>query len=348
MAERDVAIIGMACIFPRAPDLATYWRNLCEGVDAITDVPASRWDPLYFDPSSSAPDRFYARRGGFIDDYATFDPTAYGIMPVAAQGAEPDQLLALDVAVAAMRDAGYEARPFAREKTSVIIGRGNYLGPGIVRLVNLTRGAQQLVDALGTLLPDLPPERIAEVKRAFQARCGVYGPDTAIGLVPNLVASRIANRLDLSGSAYTVDAACASTLVAVDHACRELREEAADLAIVGGVHLCHDMAFWSVFSQLGALSRRQEIRPFDRNADGLLIGEGVGMVVLKRLADAHRDDDRIYAVIRGTGVASDGRDVSLLTPRVEGQALALTRAWQAAGLDPATVGMVAAHGTPSI
>lgn len=345
MAERDVAIIGMACIFPKAPDLATYWRNLRDGVDAITDVPSARWDPLYFDPASSAPDRFYAHRGGFVDDYATFDPTAYGIMPVAAQGAEPDQLLALDVAVAAMRDAGYEERPFARAKTSVIVGRGNYLGPGIVRLVNLTRGAQQLVDALGTLLPDLPPERVAEVKRAFQARCGIYGPDTAIGLVPNLVASRIANRLDLSGSAYTVDAACASTLVAVDHACRELREEAADLAIVGGVHLCHDMAFWSVFSQLGALSRKQQIRPFDRNADGLLIGEGVGMVVLKRLADARRDDDRIYAVIRGTGVASDGRDVSLLTPRVEGQALALTRAWQAAGFEPSTVGLVEAHGT---
>ncbi|MFO1398994.1 MAG: beta-ketoacyl synthase N-terminal-like domain-containing protein [Burkholderiales bacterium] len=345
MAERDVAIIGMACIFPKAPDLATYWRNVRDGVDAITDVPPSRWDPLYFDPASSAPDRFYAHRGGFVDDYATFDPTAYGIMPVAAQGAEPDQLLALDVAVAAMRDAGYESRPFARAKTSVIVGRGNYLGPGIVRLVNLTRGAQQLVDALGTLLPELPPERVAEVKRAFQARCGIYGPDTAIGLVPNLVASRIANRLDLAGSAYTVDAACASTLVAVDHACRELGEGAADMAIVGGVHLCHDMAFWSVFSQLGALSRSQKIRPFDRNADGLLIGEGVGMVVLKRLADARRDDDRIYAVIRGTGVASDGRDVSLLTPRVEGQALALTRAWQAAGLEPATVGLVEAHGT---
>lgn len=345
MALRDIAIIGMACIFPKAPDLDTYWRNLRDGVDAITDVPPGRWDPLYYDPASTAPDRFYARRGGFIDDYASFDPTAYGIMPIAAQGAEPDQLLALEVAVAAMRDAGYDERPFAREKASVIVGRGNYLGPGIVRLVNLTRGAQQLVDALTTLLPDLAPAQLAQVKAAFQARCGVYGPDTAIGLVPNLVASRIANRLDLGGSAYTIDAACASTLMAVDHACRELREGESDLAIVGGVHLCHDMAFWSVFSQLGALSRRQEIRPFDRAADGLLIGEGVGMVVLKRADDARRDDDRIYAVIRGTGVASDGRDVSLLTPRVQGQVLALTRAWRGAGLDPATVGMVEAHGT---
>ncbi|MCC7325326.1 MAG: polyketide synthase dehydratase domain-containing protein [Burkholderiales bacterium] len=345
MAERDVAIIGMACIFPKAPDLAAFWRNVRDGVDAITEVPPARWDPLYYDPASTAPDRFYARRGGFIDEYAEFDPTAYGIMPVAAQGAEPDQLLALDVAVAAMRDAGYDERPFARETTSVIVGRGNYLGPGIVRLVDITRGAQQLIDALTTLVPGLHAAQLAHIKQAFQARCGVYGADTAIGLVPNLVASRIANRLDLGGSAYTVDAACASTLVAVDHACRELREGSADLAIVGGVHLCHDVAFWSVFSQLGALSRRQQIRPFDQRADGLLIGEGVGMVVLKRMADARRDDDRVYAVIRGTGVASDGRDVSLLTPRVDGQLLALTRAWKAAGLDPATVGLVEAHGT---
>ena len=96
--ERDVAIVGMACIFPQAPDLASYWRNLRDGVDAISDVPAGRWDPAYYDPASTAPDRFYARRGGFIDDYATFDAAAFGIMPIAAQGAEPDQLLALEVA----------------------------------------------------------------------------------------------------------------------------------------------------------------------------------------------------------------------------------------------------------
>jgi acyl transferase domain-containing protein/phosphopantetheinyl transferase (holo-ACP synthase) len=345
VTERDVAIIGMGCLFPRAPDLATYWQNIRDGVDAITDVPAGRWDPCYYDPASSAPDRFYARRGGFIDDYAQFDAAAFGIMPVAAQGAEPDQLLALQVAVAAVGDAGYAERSFARERTSVIIGRGNYAGAGILRLINITRVAQQIVDTLHALVPDVSPERLSALKRDFQASCGAYGPATAIGLVPNLTASLIANRLDLGGSAYTVDAACASTLVAVDQACRELRSGDIDVAITGGVHLCHDTAFWSVFSQLGALSRSQQIRPFDRRADGLLIGEGIGMLVLKRLSDARKDSDRIYAVIRGTGVASDGRGVSMMTPRAEGQSLALTRAWKAAGLDPATVGLVEAHGT---
>jgi acyl transferase domain-containing protein/phosphopantetheinyl transferase len=343
--ERDVAIIGMACVFPKAPNLEAFWLNVRDGVDAITDVPPARWDPLFYDPASTAPDRFYARRGGFIDEYAKFDAAAFGIMPVAAQGAEPDQLLALDVAVAAIADAGYADRPFARDKTSIILGRGNYIGPAMLRLINITRGAQQIVDTLRTLLPDITPEQLQAVKAQFQAKCGVYGPDTAIGLVPNLVASRIANRLDLGGTAYTIDAACASTLVAVDQACRQLREGESDVVIAGGVHLCHDPVFWSVFSQLGALSRSQQIRPFDRRADGLLIGEGIGMLVMKRLADAQAGDDRIYAVIRGTGVASDGRDVSLMTPRVEGQVLAVERAWKAAGLDPSTVGLVEAHGT---
>lgn len=343
--ERDVAIIGMACVFPKAPDLATFWRNIETGVDAITEVPANRWDPVYYDPTSAAPDRVYARRGGFIDDFANFDAGKFGIMPAAARATEPEQLLALQVAADALADAGYAERSFARKKTSVVVGRGHYFGPRMVRMLDVTRGSQQLVESLRSLLPDLPEAQIAEIKKDFQARCGTYNADAAIGLVPNLLASRVANRLDLGGSAYTIDAACASALLAVDLAVGELRDGKADLALAGGVHLCHDVAFWSVFSQLGALSRRQQIRPFDRNADGLLIGEGVGMFVLKRAADARRDGDRIYAVIRGTGTSSDGRDTGLMAPGVEGQVLALTRAWSDARLDPSTVGLVEAHGT---
>ena len=127
--EFDVAIIGMACVFPKAPDLPTFWRNICEGVDAITDVPPDRWDPLFYDPASSAPDRVYARRGGFIDEYALFDAARFGLMPKAAKGAEPDQLLALQVAADALADAGYADRPFARDKTSIVVGRGHFFGP---------------------------------------------------------------------------------------------------------------------------------------------------------------------------------------------------------------------------
>lgn len=343
--ERDVAIIGMACVFPRAPDLASFWRNIEAGVDAITDVPAQRWDPVYYDPASAAPDRVYARRGGFIDDFAKFDAGRFGIMPAAAKATEPEQLLTLQVAADALVDAGYAERSFARATTSVVVGRGHYFGPRMVRMLDVTRGTQQLVESLRALLPDVTQAQIESIKRDFQERCGTYNADAAIGLVPNLLASRVANRLDLGGSAYTIDAACASALLAVDLAVGELREGKSDLVLAGGVHLCHDIAFWSVFSQLGALSRRQQIRPFDRAADGLLIGEGIGMFVLKRAADARRDDDRIYAVIRGTGTSSDGRDTGLMAPGVEGQVLALTRAWRDAGLEPATVGLVEAHGT---
>ncbi len=213
----------------------------------------------------------------------------------------------------------------------------------MARLADRVRGAQQLVTTLAELLPELDRATLDRIRGAFQAKLGDPGPDAAIGLVPNLAASRIANRLDLRGPAYTVDAACASSLIAIDHACRELALGRCDLVLAGGVHVCHDVTFWSVFTQLGALSRDQAIRPFDRRADGILIGEGAGIVALRRLADAERDGDRIYAVIRGTGVSSDGREASAMRPRLEGQLAALDGAWR--GLDRDRVGLIEAHGT---
>ena len=326
----DIAIVGMAAVFPGAPDLDAFWANIAGGVDAISDVPPARLEPAFADG-------FACKRGGFVAP--TFDPIAFGIMPVAAAGAEPDQLLALQVASAAIGDAG----AIARDRTGVILGRGGYLTPGMARLSNRVRTAQQLVTTLGELLPELDAETVERIRAAFAARAGELGAEHAIGLVPNLAASRIANRLDLRGPAYTIDAACASSLIAVDQACRELDAGRCDAVIAGGVHLCHDVTFWSVFTQLGALSKTSAIRPFDRRADGILIGEGCGLVVLKRRADAERAGDRIYAVIRGTGVSSDGRESSAMRPRADGQLAALAGAWR--GLDPASVGLVEAHGT---
>ncbi len=349
MAEPvEVAIVGMAAVFPGAPDLATYWSNILAGVDAIAEVPASRWDPCYYDPEAATTgrgDRVYCRRGGFVEQ-ATFDPTRYGIMPAAVSGAEPDQLLALHVAAEALADAGGEDQLGDRSRVGVIIGRGGYLTPGLARLDQRIRTANQLVTTLRELLPDLADADLDRVRSAFQSRLGPARPEAAIDLVPNLVASRVANRLDLAGPAYTVDAACASSLLAIDHAVGELTAGRCDMVLAGGVHHCHDITLWSVFSQLGALSPSQRIRPFHRGADGILIGEGTGMVVLKRLSDATAD--RIYAVIRGTGVASDGRASSLMSPRAQGQVRAIERAWQAAGLDPTeggALGLLEAHGT---
>lgn len=343
-----VAIVGMACMFPGAPDLAAFWHNLQHNADAIRDVPSERIDPLFFAAEASARERFYCKRGGFIDDYALFDAPQHGVMPVAVEGADPDQLLTLQIASAALADAGYARRAFARERTAVILGRGGYAGAGYARLDQHVRGVEQLLVTLRELLPNIDAATLARVRREFSLQLRAAGPDAAIGLVPNLTASRIAHRLDLGGPAFTVDAACASALIAVEQGVRELSAGRCDMVVVGGVHLNHQELFWSVFSQLGALSRSGQIRPFDRRADGLLIGEGIGVLVLRRLADAERDGDRIYAVIRGVGSASDGRVASLLSPSVDGQASALERAWRDAAYDPSTVGLVEAHGTGTV
>ncbi|MEU9307211.1 beta-ketoacyl synthase N-terminal-like domain-containing protein [Streptomyces sp. NPDC048256] len=350
--HRPVAIVGMAVLLPGAADLDTYWRNLRDGVDAIGEVPEGRWDAEYYRPGTASEpavaDRVYARRGGFVDGLAEVEVTRFGIMPHSVAGTEPDQLIALHVASAALDDAGGPDRLPDRGRVGVVLGRGGYLGPGLVRLDQRVRTAGQLVRTLAELLPDLTSDQLGRVRTAFTERLGPDSPESAIGLVPNLAASRIANRLDLRGPAYTVDAACASSLVAVDQAVAELGSGRCDLMLAGGVHHCHDITLWSVFSQLRALSPSQRSRPFHRDADGILIGEGTGVVVLKRLADAERDGDRIYAVIRGTGVASDGRAAGLVNPDPGGQAQAVRQAWRAAGLDPAepgSIGLLEAHGT---
>lgn len=347
-----VAIVGMSVLLPGSPDLDTYWRNLTGGVDAITEVPAGRWDTGFYDPQGpgtpAAPDRVYCRRGGFVDTYAEVEAARFGIMPNSVSGTEPDQLIALGVAAAALADAGGDDRLPDRERVGVVLGRGGYLTPGLVRLDQRVRTAHQLVRTLGELLPGLGPGHLDRIRDAFTEQLGPDRPEAAIGLVPNLAASRIANRLDLRGPAYTVDAACASSLVAVDQAVGELASGRCDVMLAGGVHHCHDITLWSVFAQLRALSPSQRIRPFDRAADGLLIGEGTGVVVLKRLADARRDGDRVYAVIRGTGVASDGRATGLVNPDPGGQTRAVRQAWRAAGLDPrepGSIGLLEAHGT---
>ncbi|MCX5562684.1 beta-ketoacyl synthase N-terminal-like domain-containing protein [Streptomyces sp. NBC_00038] len=346
-----IAIVGMSVLFPGAPDLATYWQNLVSGVDAITEVPPGRWDAddHYAPGAEPRADRVYCRRGGFVDELAEVDVTEFGIMPAAVPATEPDQLIALKVAAQAIADAGGADRlPADRHRVGVVLGRGGYLTPGLVRLDQRVRTASQLVRTLGELLPDLGSDQLEAVRQAFTDRLGPEAPESSIGLVPNLAASRLAGRLDLRGPAYTVDAACASSLIAVDHAVRELASGRCDLMLAGGVHHCHDITFWSVFSQLGALSPSERIRPFHKGADGVLIGEGTGVVVLKRLADAERDGDRIYAAITGTGVASDGRTTSLMAPDSGGQVRAVRQAWEAAGLDPAapgSIGLLEAHGT---
>lgn len=344
MTQR-IAIVGLACLFPGAPDLGRFWRNIVDGVDAIGEVPAGRWDAQFYDPDSKEIDRFYCKRGGFVDEHADFDPLPFGVMPRATDSVEPDQLLTLKVGYEALRDAGYEHRPFPRARTGVIVGRGNYVGAGVLRLEQHVRLLPQILQTLRDLFPDLSAEALAAVRSRLQRQFAYYGPDVAVGMIPNLLASRLANRLDLHGPAYTVDAACASSLIAVEQACAALRRGETDMMLVGGAHLTHDLTFWATFCQLGALSRRGVVSPLSADADGILAGEGVGMAVLKRLDDALADGDRIYAAIEGVGSSSDGRAASLVAPSATGQRIALDKAWAGLPFGRETIGLVEAHGT---
>jgi len=328
----DVAIVGMACLLPGAPGLSAYWQNILAKVDAITEVPADRWDwRRHFDADPHARDKVYSKWGGFIDD-VPFDPMRYGMPPNSLPSIEPIQLLTLEVARAALQDAGYLDRPFPRERTSVILGAGG----GISELGNLYAFRSQLPSFIDGPQPEL------------MARLPEWTEDSFPGILLNVAAGRVANRFDLGGANFTVDAACASSLAALYLAVRDLEVGSSDMALAGGIDTAQNPFMFLCFSKTRAHSPRGRCRTFDETADGIVISEGLAILVLKRLADAERDGDRIYAVIKSIAGSSDGRDKGLTAPRPEGQALALERAYAKAGFSPATVGLIEAHGTGTI
>ncbi|MGM1064039.1 SDR family NAD(P)-dependent oxidoreductase [Saccharothrix sp. Mg75] len=329
-APLRVAVIGMACVFPGAPDLASFWANVLSGADSVTEVPPERWDPeLYYDPDGTG-ERTPSRWGGFLPRIP-FDPLAYGIPPASLGAVEPVQLLALEVARRALEDAGYPHAATDHRRTSVVFGAESGSD-----LSNAT--------TLRTVLPSytgsLPPALDAQLPRLTE--------DSFPGMLANVIAGRVANRLDLGGANYTVDAACASSLTAVDVACKELVAGTSDLVVAGGADLHNGINDYLLFSSVHALSPSGRSATFDRSADGIALGEGVACVVLKRLDDALRDGDRVYAVVDGVGSASDGRALGLTAPRPEGQRAALERAYRMAGVSPARVGLVEAHGTGTV
>ena len=347
MSEKapDIAIIGLACVFPGAANAQQYWENILAKVDSVGDPPPDWEAELFWDPDSTENDRTYCKRGGYLGKFAEFDPAAYGIMPNAVDGAEPDHFMALRTAHDALADSGLKDISQVKARTAVIIGRGTYVNRGNAAALQQGVVIESVVRILRQLHPEYQPEELALIKKELRKSAPNFQSDTASGLVPNIISGRIANRLDLMGPNYLVDAACASSLVAVDQGMRELQSGRCDLAIAGGVHANTSPVLVMIFSQLKALSRKGQMRPFDSSADGTLLGEGVGMVVLKRLTDAERDGDKIYAVLKGIGIASDGRALGVLAPRIEGEITALERAYEVAGIDPSTIGLLEAHGT---
>ncbi|MGW7406633.1 beta-ketoacyl synthase N-terminal-like domain-containing protein, partial [Streptomyces sp. NPDC054833] len=327
-APLDIAVVGMACMFPQAPDLASFWANIVAGHDAVTEVPHDRWDPDLHHADGSTTSKW----GGFLPRIP-FDPLAYGIPPTSLGSIEPVQLLSLEAARRALEDAGYgdRGREFDRSRTSVVFG---------------AEAGSDLSNA--ATLRAVLPSYYGKVPDGIEEQLPRLTEDSFPGMLANVISGRIANRLDLGGANFTVDAACASSLAAVDVACKELTAGTSDVVLCGGADLHNGINDYVLFSSVHALSPTGRSRAFDGSADGIALGEGVACVVLKRLADAERDGDRIYGVIKGLGSSSDGRSLGLTAPRPEGQRVALERAYRNAGVSPATVGLVEAHGTGTV
>jgi acyl transferase domain-containing protein/NAD(P)-dependent dehydrogenase (short-subunit alcohol dehydrogenase family) len=332
----------MGCMFPRAEDVTRYWANIRDRVDAITDVPESHWRADdYHDQDPKAHDRTYSRRGGFLSP-VDFPPLDFGIAPHSIEATDTTQLLGLLIAKQALDDAGYPTeREFDRDKVSVILGISGTLElviPLSARLGQpIWRRALHDSGVLG-------PKAEAVIERIASSYVG-WQENSFPGLLGNVAAGRIANRLDLHGTNCVVDAACASSLGAIDMALLELSAGRCDLAVTGGIDTFNDIFVYMCFSKTPALSPTGEARPFDSLADGTILGEGLGMLVLKRLDDARRDGDRIYAVIRSIGTSSDGKGQAVYAPSAAGQVKALRRAYELSGIGPETVELVEAHGT---
>lgn len=325
----DIAIIGMSGIFPEAENLEEFWRNIIFGRDCITEVPKERWSTdIFFDPDTKDTDRVISKWGGFIGK-SDFDALEFGITPQSLASIEPVQLLSLLVAKRALEDAGFTDLANADlDETAVIFG---------------TEGAGQLTKDYNTRMMIM--ELLGEMPKEVGEILPHLTEDSFPGILSNVISGRISNRLNTGGRNYTVDAACASSLAALDIAIAELRTNKANMVILGGADLHNGISDYLVFGSTYALSPNGRCSTFDANADGIAISEGIAAIILKRLEDAERDGDNIYAVIKGVGGASDGKSLGLTAPSRNGQVVTLERAYESAGLDPTEVGLIESHGT---
>jgi acyl transferase domain-containing protein/NAD(P)-dependent dehydrogenase (short-subunit alcohol dehydrogenase family)/phosphopantetheinyl transferase len=353
-----VAIVGIGCRFPGGSDSAeAFWDNIVAGRYAIGEVPRDRWDPaLYWDADESVPDKTYAKIGGFLTDFV-FDPKPFRIPPNVARQVDPVQQITLVCVADALRDAGLQVdkkspgRAFDRERCAVILGNslgGEMTDKYAIRLA-WPSVAQKLLQSppFCDLNHDEQQRFLAQMEIAYKGGLPVVDEDSMPGELANVIAGRIANAFDLGGANFTVDAACASSMAAIQTAVKSLQDGESDLCITGGADRSMNIATYVKFCKIGALSPDHSA-PFDASANGFVMGEGCGILVLKRYEDAVRDGDRVYAVIRGIGGSSDGKGKGITAPNLNGQVRALQRAWQAAGADPLTADLVEAHGTSTL
>ncbi|SEW00666.1 polyketide-type polyunsaturated fatty acid synthase PfaA [Chitinophaga sp. YR573] len=343
--EKDIAVVGMSSLFAKAKNLDEYWQNIVEEINCITEVPENRWKISdYYSSNPTDPDKSYSKVGGFIPDI-NFNPMEFGLPPNILELTDSSQLLSLVVAKAALEDAGYwqneKFNKEVRQRTGVVLGVGGgqkLLGTLISRLQYPIW--EKTLRAYGIPEKDLTVV-IEHIKSAFVK----WEENSFPGLLGNVIAGRITNRFDLGGTNCVVDAACATSLSAIKMAVMELQLGHVDMIITGGVDTDTSPVMYLSFSKTPAFSKENQIRPFDDKSDGIVIGEGIGLVVLKRLSDAVRDGDKIYSVIKGIGSSSDGKNKSIYAPQSSGQSLALKRTYEQAGYSMNTIGLIECHGT---
>jgi PfaD family protein len=306
--RQDIAVIGMAGRFPMAPNLSAFWDNLAAGRNCISEVSEDRWPLDFFDPRPEAPGKSYSKWMGMLEDVDKFDPLFFSISPVDAEAMDPQQRLFLESCWSCIEDAGYDPTRLGGSRCGVFAGcgAGDYgLGFG---------GAE--VDA-----------------------------STLMGASMSILAARISYALNLQGPSLAIDTACSSSLVAIASACDSLILGTSDLALAGGVNVMAGPTMHIVTSKAGMLSPDGRCFAFDQRANGFVPGEGVGVVLLKRLADAERDGDRIDAVIRGWGVNQDGKTNGITAPSGDSQTRLEKYVYDRFGLNPDTIQMIEAHGT---
>ncbi|MEU6368208.1 aminotransferase class III-fold pyridoxal phosphate-dependent enzyme [Streptomyces sp. NPDC046931] len=310
--SQPIAVVGMGCRLPSAPDPDAYWELLRTGREAIGDIPADRWDvDALYDPDPGAEDRMYCRRGGFLDDVAGFDAAFFGISPREAKRLDPQQRLLLEVAWEALEDSGRDPRRLGGSRTGVFVGisEAEYLH----QMQRAAAHSVEMHDVTGTAL--------------------------------SVASGRLSYHLGLRGPSLALDTACSSALVSVHLAVRSLRAGECDMALAGGASLMLSPDAFIAFCKGSALAADGRCKTFDSRADGYARGEGAGIVVLKRLADALADHDPVHAVIRGTAVNQDGRTNGLTAPNGLAQQEVIRAALADAGIAPHEVGYVEAHGT---
>ena len=312
--HEPIAIIGMGCRFPgKAHTPAALWQLLEQGIDTVTALPCTRWDVEHFyDPDPNAAGKIYVRAGSFLEDVDQWDPQFFRVAPHEAANLDPQQRLLLEVTWEALEDAGIPAPQLQGSQTGVFTG-----------LFWDDYSAQRLYGNA--------PEQISRFAMLSNLR--------------GMAAGRIAHTLDLHGPVMPVDTACSSSLLAIHLACQSLRADECQLALAGGVSLYFSPELLIGLCRIKALAPDGRCKVFDRKADGFGLGEGCGMVVLKRLTDARRDQDRILAIIRGSAVNHDGYSLTITTPNIVAQRALLQAALANADVAPQQIQYVETHGT---